>query len=62
MCCAADNHNDTCHVCAKGILDSKLNSAVKFIYTIKNFHKIAPNFTFTHKNCIFFKHNWRLIQ
>ena len=25
MWCATDNHNDTCHTCAKGFLDSKLN-------------------------------------
>ena len=24
MWCAADNHNDTCHTCAKGYLDSNL--------------------------------------
>ena len=25
MQCAADNHNDTCHTCAKGILDLNFN-------------------------------------
>ena len=58
-CGAADNHNDTCHICAKGFLDSKLNQAV--ISKISNFHESAPNFTYSQKSK-FLKHNWRLIN
>ena len=47
MWCATDNHNDTCHACAKGFLDSKLNNEV--INKISNFHEIAPNFTYSQK-------------
>ena len=25
MLCAADNHNNMCHICAKGFLDSKFH-------------------------------------
>ena len=25
MLCAADNHNNMCHICAKGFLDSNFN-------------------------------------
>ena len=39
MCCAADNHNNMCHTCAKEFLDSNFNQAV--IDKISNFHEIA---------------------
>ena len=45
---AADNHNDMCHIRAKGILNSYFNQAV--VDKISNFHKIAPNFTFSQKS------------
>ena len=45
MWCAADIHNYTCHICAKGFLDSNFNKAV--IDKISNFYKIAPNFTYS---------------
>ena len=47
MCCAADNHNYICHTCAKELLDSNFNQAD--IDKISNFHKIAPNFTYSQK-------------
>ena len=40
----ADIHNNTCHICAKGCLDSNFDLAV--IDKMSNFLKIAPNFTF----------------
>ena len=47
--CAADVYNNyMCHICAKGFLDSIFNEAV--IDKISNFHKIAPNFTFSQKS------------
>ena len=45
MCCASDNHNYMCHICAKEFLNSSLNWEV--IDKISNFHDIAPNFTFS---------------
>ena len=50
MWCAADNHNNMCHICAKGFSDSNFNSAV--IDKISNLHKIAQ-ISFIHKNRIF---------
>ena len=47
MCCAADNHNYVCYMCAKELLDSNFNEAV--IDKISNCHEIAPNFTFSQK-------------
>ena len=46
MWCAADNHNDTCHTCAKEflVLVSNFNSAV--IKKILIFEGFALNFTF----------------
>ena len=41
MWCAAENHNCMRHICAKGLLDSKI------IDKISIFHEIASNFTFT---------------
>ena len=58
MRCATDNHNNMCHTCAKGLLNSNFNQAV--IYKISSFHEIAPNFTFT--KIAIFKLNWRLID
>ena len=48
MCCAADNHNYICHICAKEFLDLNFNYAV--IDKISNFHEIAPNSTYSHKS------------
>ena len=48
MLCAADNHNDTCHTCAVGFLDSTFHEAV--IIKISKFHKIAPNLTYLPKS------------
>ena len=48
MWCAADNYSYTCHICAKGFLDSNFNQAV--IDKISNFHEIAPNFTYSQKS------------
>ena len=50
MWCAANNYNhgDSCHTCAKGLLDSNFNQAV--INKISIFHEIAPNFTYSKKN------------
>ena len=45
MCCAADNHNYMCHVCAKEYFDLNFNDAV--IDKISNSHKIALNFTYS---------------
>ena len=51
MWCAANNHNNMCHICAIKFLDSNLNEAViDKISKISNFHEIAPNFTLIHKN------------
>ena len=50
MWCAADNHNDKCHIChicAKELLKSKFNSAV--IDKISKFNEIALNFTYSQK-------------
>ena len=47
MWCATDNYSNTCHTCAKGFLDSNFNKVV--INKISNFHKIAPNFTYSQK-------------
>ena len=40
---ATDTYNDTCHTCAKGLLDSNFHQEV--IKKISNFQEIAPNFT-----------------
>ena len=48
MYCVAGNHNYMFHICAKGFLDSNFNGAV--IDEISNFHKIAPNFTYSQKS------------
>ena len=48
MLCVADNHNNMCHLCAKGFLDLNFNQAV--IDKISNFHEIAPNFTYLLKS------------
>ena len=49
--CAADNHNNMCHIglCAKGFLDSNFTVIDK----ISIFHEIAPNFTYYLKILIF---------
>ena len=44
MCCASDNHNYMCHICAKEFSNSSFNYAV--IDKISNFHEIAPNSTY----------------
>ena len=46
--CATDKHSYTCHVCAKGFLDSNFNEAV--IDKVSNFHEIAPKFTYSQKS------------
>ena len=48
MWCASDNHNDMCHIRAKGHLDLNFNEAV--IYKISIFKEIAPNFTYSQKS------------
>ena len=48
MWCTTDNHNDMCHTCAKGFLDSDFYQAV--INKISNFHEIVPNFTYSQKS------------
>ena len=45
------------HICAKEFLDLNFNEVV--ISKISIFHEIAPNF---HKNCNFFKYNWKSID
>ena len=47
MYCAADNHKNMCHICAKELLDSNFNQSV--IYKITNFNEITPN-SHIHKN------------
>ena len=47
MLCAADNHNNMCHICAKELLDSNFNYAV--IYKISFFNKIAQKFIYSQK-------------
>ena len=47
MWSAADNHNYTCHMYAKGFLDSNLTLVV--IDKISIFQEIAPNFTYSQK-------------
>ena len=39
---AADNHNDTCHTCGNGLLDSNFNEAL--ITNISNFNEFALKF------------------
>ena len=51
MHCTADNYNYTCHICAKGFLDSNFDEAV--IDKISNFNELAPNFTYSQKLVIF---------
>ena len=48
MWCAADNHNNACHTCAKSILD--LNFIQAAINKISNFYEIASNFTYSLPN------------
>ena len=48
MCCAANNHNYMCHICAKEFLDSIFNEAV--IDKKSKFHEIYPNFTYLQKS------------
>ena len=45
MWCAADNHNNMCHICAKELIDSNFNKAVN--NKMSNFNEIAPNFTYS---------------
>ena len=47
MCCAADNNDYMCRICAKEFLEPNFNEAV--IDKILNFHEIAPNFTYSQK-------------
>ena len=50
--CAVHDHNYyMCHICAKGFLDSNFNQAI--LDKISDFHKIAPNFTFSPKSFVF---------
>ena len=44
----ADNHNNTCHVCAKWFLNSNFSQAV--IDKISNVYKVAQNFSFSQKS------------
>ena len=46
MWCAADNHNNLRHPCAKGFLELTLKKVIK---KILNFHKNCPNLTDSHK-------------
>ena len=48
MWCAVDSHNYMCHICANEFWDSNFNKAV--VDKISNFHKIAPNFTYSQKS------------
>ena len=48
MCCAADDHNYICHICAKEFLHPNFNEAV--IYKISNFHEIAQNYTYSQES------------
>ena len=50
MYCAANNHSYTCHICAKGFLDTNFNQAV--IDKISIFHEIAPNYTYSQKSLL----------
>ena len=43
--CAAYNHNDICHLCAEGHLDSTYPSS--YLREISNLYDIAPNFTYS---------------
>ena len=52
MCCAADNHNYMCHICAREFLDSNFNQAVIDKYPI--FSKL-PQISHIHKNHNFLK-------
>ena len=45
MCCAADKHNNMCHICAKELLDSNFNKA--FIYKISNLMKLLEIYIYT---------------
>ena len=45
---AADNYNNTCHICAKELLDSNFNEEV--INKISNFNEIAQNFIYLQKS------------
>ena len=59
MWCDADNYNNICHICAKGVLDSNLKKAV--IDKISNFQEIAPNFTYLQQS-YFLKYNWNFLN
>ena len=48
MCCAADNHNDLCHICAKEFLDSNFNQAV--IDQVSFFFTKLPQISHIYKN------------
>ena len=58
MWCVADTHNNMCHIYVKGFLDSNF---FNFIDKILNFHKIAPNFTYSQK-LYFIKYNWNFLD
>ena len=45
MWCAADNHNNMCHICTKGFSNPNFDKAV--IDKISDFQEIAPNFTYS---------------
>ena len=47
MCCETNNHNDTCHTCPNGLLDSNFNEVA--IDKISIFHEITPNITYSQK-------------
>ena len=47
MWCAADNHNYTCHICAKGFLDLNFNKQLLTKYQI---FKKLPQISHIHQN------------
>ena len=55
MWCKADNHNETRHSGAKGVLDSNFNQAVTY-------KKIMSRFSHFHKNSNILKYNWVFID
>ena len=48
VCCAVDDPNYICHICAKGLLDSNFNEVV--INKILIFHEITPNSTYSQES------------
>ena len=58
MWCAAEIHNYMCQTYAKGFSDSNFDEAV--IDKLSNFHKIAPNFTYSQKS-YFLKYNYNFL-